>query len=366
MIEDCEMKGRMRRFNWIAVSYLTVWMLVANAATPLQGFQEGVTARWKVTTPSDPASYRALHVVDDRVVWVGGSKGQVLKTEDGGETWESVGPADRGSAEFRSIWAWDAKTACIAIAGTPAEVYRTEDGGHQWNKVYQHRSEAAFFDAMVFDGSGRGWILSDPIDGVWRIIESKDQGQSWQEWPVEQLPKAEPGEAAFAASNGAMVVDDAGHLVLVTGGEVADGRASLLKALIESRSWHRQKLESPSSATSGLFAIGVGPENQVVMVGGDYRPEKTNPGIALSSQLRWDRIEPCVEPPARFCSSVVHVADRSGGSWMASGPAGTFRSSDGVSWQEVADEGFHVLRVSPSGKVWGAGSQGRIGRWMVP
>jgi photosystem II stability/assembly factor-like uncharacterized protein len=356
----------MWRFESVSVSYLTLWILVTAPAAPLQGFQEVGTERWEVVTPGDLASYRALHVLDDRVVWVGGSKGQVLRTEDGGETWDSVGPTECEEAEFRSIWAWDAKTACIAIAGTPAEVYRTEDGGHQWTKVYQHRSKDAFFDAMVFDARGRGWILSDPIDGVWRIIESKDQGQSWQEWQLDQLPKAEPGEAAFAASNGAMVVDDAGHLVLVTGGDVADGMASLLKATIESRSWYREKLKAPSSAAGGLFAIGLGPENQVVMVGGDYRPEITIPGIAIVSRRRWDGIVPVIEPPARFCSSVIHVPDRSGGFWMATGPAGTFRSSDGAKWRQVAPEGFHVLRVSPTGKVWGAGSQGRIGQWLVP
>lgn len=360
------MRGSMGRLHWIAVSYLTVWMLVATSAIPVQGFEESEAERWKVMTPGEPASYRALHVVDDRVVWVGGSKGQILRTEDGGETWDRVGPADRGEGEFRSIWAWDARTACIAIAGTPAEVYRTDDGGQQWTKVYQHRSEAAFFDGMVFDTSGRGWILSDPVDGVWRIIESKDKGQTWQEWPVDQLPKAESGEAAFAASNGAMVADDAGHLVLVTGGAVADGRASMLKASIESRSWIRRKLEAPSSATSGLFAIGLGPKDEVVLVGGDYRPEETNRGIALVSKMRWEGIVPVVEPPARYCSSVVHVPHRSGGFWMASGPAGTFRSDDGLRWHQVATEGFHVLRVSPSGKLWGAGSQGRIGQWLVP
>jgi photosystem II stability/assembly factor-like uncharacterized protein len=360
------MRGSKKRFEWFAVSYLTLWMLVATSAVPLLAFEEGATERWKVVTPGEPVSYRALHVVDDRVVWVGGSKGQVLRTQDGGATWDSVGPADRGEAEFRSIWAWDAKTVCIAIAGTPAEVYRTVDGGHRWTKVYHHRSEAAFFDAMVFDTSGRGWILSDPVDGVWRIIESKDKGQTWQEWPMDQLPMAEPGEAAFAASNGAMTVDDEGHLILVTGGAVADGRASLLKASLESRSWHRQKLEAPSSATSGLFAIGLGPEDEVVLVGGDYRPEETNRGIALVSQMRWDSILPAVEPPQRYCSSVVHVTHRSAGFWIASGPAGTFRSNDGLRWHQVATEGFHVLRVSPSGKVWGAGSQGRIGQWLVP
>jgi photosystem II stability/assembly factor-like uncharacterized protein len=366
MMGDCKMRGSMGRFEWIAVSYLTVWRLVATTVIPLQAIEEGATERWEVVTPGEPVSYRALHVVDDRVVWVGGSKGQVLRTQDGGATWDSVGPAGRGEADFRSIWAWDAKTACIAIAGTPAEVYRTEDGGRQWTKVYQHRSEAAFFDAMVFDARGRGWILSDPVDGVWRMIESRDHGKTWQEWPGENLPKAEPGEAAFAASNGAMALDDTGHLVLVTGGAVADGRASLLRASIESPSWHRQKLEAPSSATSGLFAIGLGPENQVVMVGGDYRPEETNRGIALVSQMRWDSILPAVEPPARYCSSVVHLPDSSRGFWMAAGPEGTFRSRDGTSWRQVATEGFHVLRVSPSGKLWGAGSQGRIGQWLVP
>jgi photosystem II stability/assembly factor-like uncharacterized protein len=360
------MSGMMGRFLRIGVSYLTPLLLAVTTALQLQGFEEGQGELWKVIAPGEPASYRALHVVDDRIVWVGGSKGQVLRTEDGGVTWHSVGPADRGEADFRSIWAWDARTACIAISGAPAEVLRTDDGGHHWNKVYQHRSESAFFDAMVFDSQDRGWIVSDPIDGVWRIIESLDKGLTWQEWPVDQLPKADPGEAAFAASNGAMVVDESGHLVLVTGGAVADGKSSLLKATIDRRSWHRQKLQAPSSATSGLFAIGLGPERQVVLVGGDYRPEIPGRGIALESKNRWDAIAPSLESPLRYCSSVVHVPLPTGAYWMATGPAGTYRSSDGKRWQEVSPEGFHVLRVSPSGKVWGSGSQGRIGQWLSP
>src|SRR3546814_4692115 len=81
--------------------------------------------------------------------------------------------------------------------GEASRVYRTEDGGEHWQLALDNRDPRAFFDCMVFEGQ-RGWLLGDPVAGRFQVHATDDGGRSWRLLP--DGPRAEAGEAAFAAS----------------------------------------------------------------------------------------------------------------------------------------------------------------------
>ena len=56
----------------------------------------------KVNSNSE-ASFRGLDVISKKIAWVSGTEGTVLKTNDGGRTWEDVSVSISSSIDFRDI-----------------------------------------------------------------------------------------------------------------------------------------------------------------------------------------------------------------------------------------------------------------------
>ena len=143
-------------------------------------------------------SIRGLSVVDDHVAWISGSKGTIAETTDGGKTWNWQQVKGYEKADFRSIEAFTDKEAIIMSSGTPALILKTTDGGATWQEKYRKTDTAYFLDAMDFADKKHGYVLGDPINSKFLLLETKDGGETWA--PFKNPPDALPGEAAFAAS----------------------------------------------------------------------------------------------------------------------------------------------------------------------
>jgi len=310
---------------------------------------------WKQFQSPGKASLRGLSPISDQVCWASGSGGTWLKTEDGGASWQTGTLAGLDTVDFRSIHAFDAQTAVAASAGQPAVIYRTEDGGKTWNKVHQEGGEA-FFDAIQFVDTQKGYVLGDPIGGKWMILETLDGGRSWHSLP--SLPVAISGEAAFAASASSMVADASG-LVFATGGTVS----RLHRYTFASQSWAVRELTDmlQGQPSQGVFAMTALPgEGGLVLVGGDY----LQPDFRFANALLvvGEVTISTSEGPAGYRSGVAYLPEQ--GWVVAVGPGGSDYSSNGAhSWQPFSQTGYHAVKVAPGGKsLWASGSQGRLGK----
>jgi photosystem II stability/assembly factor-like uncharacterized protein len=310
---------------------------------------------WKQFQSPGKASLRGLAPISDQVCWASGSGGAWLKTEDGGASWQTGTVAGLDTVDFRSIHAFDSKTAVVASAGQPAVIYRTEDGGVSWQKVHQEGGEA-FFDAIQFVDTQKGYVLGDPIGGKWMILETRDGGKSWHSLP--SLPAAIPGEAAFAASASSMVADATG-LVFATGGTVS----RLHRYTFASQSWEVRELTDmlQGQPSQGVFAVTALPgAGGLVLVGGDYlKPDYriANALLALGEVTIANS-----EGPGGYRSGVAYFPEQ--GWVVAVGPGGSDYSSNGAhSWQPLSKTGYHAVKVAPGGNaLWASGSQGRLGK----
>jgi len=90
--------------------------------------------QWELTPTGSTAQFRGLAAVSKDVAWVGGSGGQVLRTVDGGKSWQNVSPAGAEALQFRDVEAFDANRAVVLSIGngTDSRVYRTVDGGARY------------------------------------------------------------------------------------------------------------------------------------------------------------------------------------------------------------------------------------------
>lgn len=310
---------------------------------------------WKLFQTPGKASLRGLSPISDQMCWASGSGGTWLKTEDGGASWQMGTVTGLDTVDFRSIHAFDSKTAVVASAGQPAVIFRTEDGGKTWEKVHQEGKEA-FFDAIQFVDTKRGYVLGDPIGGKWMILETVDGGKSWHS--LANLPDAVPGEAAFAASASSLVADASG-LVVATGGS----QSRLHRYSFTSQSWAVRELTDmvQGEPSQGVFAVTALPgAGGVVLVGGDYlKPEYR---IGNSLLVLGEATSSPSEGPSGYRSGVAYLQEK--GWVVAVGPGGSDYSSDGAhSWQAFSQTGFHAVKAAPGGKVlWASGGQGRFGK----
>jgi photosystem II stability/assembly factor-like uncharacterized protein len=311
--------------------------------------------QWKEMQSPVKASLRGLSPMTADLCWASGSGGTWLKTEDGGATWQLGTVAGLDTVDFRSIHAFDAQTAVLASAGQPAVIYRTEDGGNIWRKVHQEGGEA-FFDAIHFVDTQRGYVLGDPVGGKWMILETLDGGKSWQS--LANLPDAAPGEAAFAASASSLVADAEG-LVFATGGAVS----RLHRYSSASQSWTVRELTDmlQGESSQGVFAVTALPgEGGLVLVGGDYLKPEFRLGNALL--VLGESTTSTTEGPGGYRSGVAFLQEK--GWVVAVGPGGSDVSADGAhSWQPFSKTGYHAVKAAPGGKaLWASGSQGRLGK----
>ena len=316
---------------------------------------------WSPRPSGTDASLRGLHGVSENVAWATGTGGTVLRTTNGGQTWELRPVAGAAELDFRDVEAWDANTALVLTAGQPARIYRTEDGGASFTLVHESPHGDAFFDGMDFWDAQRGLVYSDPVAGRFLVLTTVDGGRTWQE--AEGLPQPVEGEAGFAASGTNVAVGPGGHAWIGTGGQVA----RVLRTTDGGKTW--EVAPSPlrqGSPSTGIFSIAFRDDHHGLIAGGDYlEPENPTGNLARSTDggRTWKAIPG--PPPAGHRAVVAWLPKAGPTAWLAVGRAGADLSTDdGLTWQPLGEEGFYTVSVAADGAVWAAGAEGRIARLM--
>ncbi|HSA54858.1 MAG TPA: hypothetical protein VLE53_04100 [Gemmatimonadaceae bacterium] len=309
---------------------------------------------WDIRPSGTTASLRGLHAVNERVVWASGQRGTVLRSIDGGDTWHLVSIPGADSFDIRAIHGRDSLVAhAVATAG---RIWKTTDGGRSWALRYQAPDTSVFLDAIGFSDANRGMVLGDPIGGRFLILSTEDDGETWHPAPPEGRPSALRGEAAFAASGTALVMDGRGGAWIATGGSAA-------------RVLHRPFGEDPWSAfetpllkglpSAGVFSLAVA-RDHMVAVGGDYQaPNAARGNAALSTDGGRTWRQPLV-PPRGYRSGVSGAFTL----FVAVGPSGSEVSIDGGErWMPIDTTGFNAVQLLTSkDHVFAVGAAGRIAR----
>lgn len=319
------------------------------------------TLSWKVTQTGQETRYRGISAVSAKVAWAGGYDGAILRTTDGGLTWDNVSPADAVTAalQFRDVEAWSARDAVAMSAGPGEEsrIYRTSDGGATWAEVYRNTAPAGFYDCMAFTDRRHGVVVSDPVDGQLTFARTSDGGRTWTPYQVAS-PAPLAGEYYFAAS-GTCLADGVGQrLYLGSGGS---DTARVLSSRDGGRSWTAVATPLAAGEAAGIFSVAFRSAKRGIIVGGDYLlPDAAADNAAYTTDggLTWH--EPTSNPAGY--RSAVGYAGPSRAVAVAIGPSGSDYSTDGGrSWHAFSAEALDSLDCTASGVCW-AGGWGVIAR----
>lgn len=303
-----------------------------------------------------PTSIRGLSVVDDDVAWVSGSHGWVGHTADRGDTWDWKQVIGFETIDFRDIEAFSATEAVMISAGSPLVILRTEDGGHTWQETHRDERPDIFFDGMDFWDDRRGIAYGDPIDGMMQLLQTVDGGATWQSLTQDAHIQLMDGEAGFAASGTGIRTLGNGNVFIATGGS----RARLFHSTDYGLTW--SVTDCPivhGVASTGIFSIAFQRDGRGVAVGGDYQQDKqTTDAVFLTADggITW------TSPPQGTHGYRSAVEYLSADTLVASGTSGVDISVDGgLHWQVLSIASFHAVRKAKQGTwVLLAGANGRV------
>lgn len=317
---------------------------------------------WEMLKAETTASFRGLSVVDDRVVWASGTRGTVIHTTDGGNTWRVDSIPGAEAFDLRGINALSDQVA--HVAATAGRIWRTTDGGRSWALTYQSPDTSMFLDAIVFRNERDGVTLGDPMGGRFVMLVTNNGGASWTMAPDASRPRALEGEAAFAASGTSLVVAGSRFGWLGTGGSVA----RVFRTEDAGKTWTATPSAIPPRAASGgVFSVAFSGPLHGVVVGGDYeRPDSANGTAAFTADggVTWT---PAKQFPRGYRSgaSMRRVTTDSLIA-VAVGTTGSDVSHDGGStWKPLDATAFNAVQFAPSGVAFAVGARGRVARLQI-
>jgi photosystem II stability/assembly factor-like uncharacterized protein len=316
------------------------------------------TPKIDVLASGRKTSIRGLSVVTDNVLWVSGSNGTVGTSINGGKDWKWFQVKGFEKMDFRDIEAFDGATAIIMSVDTPAYILRTTDGGYNWKVVYQNRKPGMFLDAMEFWNSESGIVIGDPIDGKIFIARTFDGGYSWKELPEQFKPKADKGEACFAASGTNVRALDRDEAVFVTGGMSSNVfiRADKIKLPI---------VQGKESTGANSIAVWDNKKEnggkKMIVVGGDFSRDSSSVNNCFYSNNRGKSWNAPKQAPHGYKSCVEYITEKQ---LITCGTSGVDYSTDGgENWNILSKDGFHVVRKAKDGTaVYLAGGNGKVAK----
>jgi photosystem II stability/assembly factor-like uncharacterized protein len=164
------------------VGFVTGW---TGTGLGLAKTSDGGATWQRVAIPAEQIT--SLRFIDERVGWAGTlvrqDRGMVLRTEDGGRTWQEtltirlngeLGYPVRQLQAVDGQRAWALTTVEPCPGACPTELRRTMDGGKTWTRLL--RGDIA---TIRFASASRGWLaLLDQAGGV-EVKVTSDGGTTW-------------------------------------------------------------------------------------------------------------------------------------------------------------------------------------------
>lgn len=318
-------------------------------------FSLAAHAQWVKRNVATDASFRGLSVVNRSVVWASGTRGTVIRTTDGGKSWDLTTVPGAERLDFRDIEAFDANTAYVLSIGNgeSSRIYKTTDGGKTWKEQFLNKDPKKFFDALACWDRDNCIAMSDPVDGHYRLIRTTD-GETWEPIVSNKMPAAKDGEAAFAASGTCLITHGKDGAMLISGG--ADARVFLSNDRGSTWTWVTTPIVK-GTAGSGIFSVAMNGAKSGVIVGGNYgMPDEITDNLAFTTDgaKSWN----LAKGLTGYRSGVAYIDART---IIAVGSNGTDISRNGgKTWKKLGTENLNAVAAKSKFAVWAVGEKGGV------
>ncbi len=143
---------------------------------------QSVSAEWRKQSANTLAWLRTIHFIDANNGWIGGSKGTLLKTVDGGESWSKT--PGLVSDSIRQIVFTDKKNGWLLCErdiyslgrAEASYLMKTADGGATWNRIDLRNPLRQRITRIFFAKNGFGLAIGE----TGALFGLKDDDTSWK------------------------------------------------------------------------------------------------------------------------------------------------------------------------------------------
>ncbi|MBT8392211.1 MAG: T9SS type A sorting domain-containing protein [Ignavibacteriaceae bacterium] len=140
--------------------------------------EEGPLPNWILQTTGLDSSIISIDIVDTLVAYAGTKNSKVIKTTDGGITWD-VSFANQ-DGDVTSVFAVSNQKAYIIVnSPTFTRIRRTLSFGASWGTVYEDTSPDARLNAIHMFDEDKGFAVGNPVGGQWVLLKTSDGGANW-------------------------------------------------------------------------------------------------------------------------------------------------------------------------------------------
>lgn len=169
---------------------------------------------WKDQASGTKRDLLSVSAVTNKVAWISGRHGTVLRTVNGGTIWQSVGGGTvLDTVDVLNIFALDSSIAFCSASPitdtinhkTSSYIFKTDNGGKTWTKVFT-QSEGLINGTFFFDNS-HGVACGNPVNGRWSIWRTSNGGSTWDSTGIK-ITKAALSDSGW---NNSVWGDSASH-----------------------------------------------------------------------------------------------------------------------------------------------------------
>ncbi|MCX6159358.1 MAG: T9SS type A sorting domain-containing protein [Ignavibacteriota bacterium] len=146
---------------------------------------------WTKQTIPVTTDLNSCSAVSATVCWAVGPASVIIKTTNGGTTWTSaVGNLPAATDLYTCSATSDLN--CWVGAGD-GSLYNTTNGGTTWTFYTLPAPATAFVDVVHFFNQQIGFVLGDPVGGVWCYYWTTNAGANWTSGPSPVATGTEAG-----------------------------------------------------------------------------------------------------------------------------------------------------------------------------
>ena len=350
--------------------------VASTASTESRAGHPATLPSWRFVHTATSNTLIAVDVVDRSTVWAAGGGfqsvvgGAVVRTVDGGRSWQDVTPPGGAVDAFRDVEAVDRDHALVLAlsdeaAGVPARIYRTADGGASWQQVFRAADPHTFFDCMAFFDRRHGLAVGDAVGTRFPLLETIDGGRSWHPVPTAGLPDTFPDEGALAT--GTCLVTKGRHDAWfgTTGVSGSGHNPQVFHTRNGGRTWTVTTTPIPGT-TGNIASLSFRSPEDGLAVGGNFNASEN---IDLGAVARTSDGGASWSPggtPAGFRNGVSWIPDLRDTA-ITVGPDGSDVTADGGrTWSRFDRSLLLGINCARHAGCWAVGENGRAARLAIP
>jgi photosystem II stability/assembly factor-like uncharacterized protein len=324
---------------------------------------KALSPSWRLASTGTSSLLFGVDVVNPNTVWaVGQSPGVVVRTVDGGRSWQDITPPGGRRLIFHDVEAFDRNHAVVlgVLEDEPSRIFYTDDGRASFPEVFRDEDDAAFYNSMAFFDHRRGLAFSDPVGGFFRIVSTDDGGQTWSIAPTDGMPPAitDNGQRAeFGRGTGTSLVTMGPHDAWF-GTDPLAASARVFRTEDDGDTWTVVTTPIPGDPEFGIASLSFRDRQHGLALGGGVFESDAPSVVAVTIDggETWIRAGSLAGFRISIASAPTNIKETA----VAVGPSGSdFSTDSGQTWTLFDDEtDLRGINCKPHVACWAVGAGG--------